>query len=79
MYLLPVIFDGFKIEKDGKTTLVKWNTTQEQNSKDFVIQRSLNGNDWTNIGIIAAAGTSTSLRSYRLPEPWTLPGKWALS
>jgi hypothetical protein len=75
MFLLPVIFDGFKLEKDGKTTLVKWNTRQEQNSKDFVIQHSLNGNEWTNIGLLAGAGNSTSMRSYNFVHRNPVAGK----
>jgi hypothetical protein len=75
LYILPVVFNGFNIQKVGKTSLIKWNTSQEQNSKDFVIQHSLNGNDWTNIATLPAAGFSTSTRSYNYVHSTPAPGK----
>ncbi|HSB93616.1 MAG TPA: hypothetical protein VLC28_10875, partial [Flavitalea sp.] len=75
MFLLPAILDGFRLEKQGKTTLISWKTMQEQNTRDFVIQRSLDGNDWSDIGVIVAAGNSGSMRSYHFIDRNPVAGK----
>ena len=62
--LVPVVITDFNLQKVNNTTLVKWNTRQEQNSKDFIIQHSTDGTDWTNVGLVLAAGYSSSLRTY---------------
>ena len=36
----------------------------EQNTKDFIIQHSLDGIKWNTAAIVAAAGNSSSLRNY---------------
>lgn len=47
----------------GGVTL-SWQTASEQNSRNFSIQRSLDGKDWTTIGSVPAAGNSSHTQSY---------------
>ena len=47
-----------------KSVLLNWRTSQEINSKNFDVQFSKNGIDWTSIGIVAAAGFSNTTKSY---------------
>lgn len=63
-YSLPVRFSEFKAERVSKTVLVKWSTSQEQNSKDFIVQHSKDGLNWTDLATITAAGNSSSVRQY---------------
>jgi hypothetical protein len=45
-----------------------WSTYQEQNSRDFTIQRSTDGESWTAIATVAAAGNSNVRRNYRYTD-----------
>jgi hypothetical protein len=61
---LPVTFSSFDARCTEKGAIVKWSTASEQNSKQFDIQRSADGNTWRTIGSVAAAGNSNDTRSY---------------
>jgi hypothetical protein len=41
-----------------------WTTLMDQNTKDFVIQRSQNGQIWNDIGNVTAAGNSSTSKKY---------------
>jgi hypothetical protein len=45
--------------------LLEWSTVFEKNSRTFIIEKSVNGIDFTNSGIIDAAGSSNLDKSYR--------------
>lgn len=62
---LPVLFSKFDAKCTNTGTLISWATAQEANSSKFEIERSTNGTTWTNIGSVAASGTSSSNRNYQ--------------
>lgn len=64
-FTLPVNWVSFEARLQGRTTLLNWTTGSEQNSRVFLVQHSRNGSDWTTIGEVAAAGSSSSERSYQ--------------
>jgi hypothetical protein len=54
---LPVTFLGFVARKnDNGTTRLLWNVGEEMNVTRYVVERSLNGNDFTTVGSVAAGG-----------------------
>jgi hypothetical protein len=57
--VLPVKFISFTANRQSAAVLLKWTTAQEQNSKNFSIEHSINGSTWTSIGILAAIVNST--------------------
>ena len=62
--VLPIFLNSFSgIEKDCGA-LLSWSTSQEQNSKSFVLETSTDGSTYTPIATIAAAGNSNSARNY---------------
>ena len=61
---LPVSFISFTAQKHTNNVLLKWSTASEQNSKDFIIQHSTDGNHWNNTGAVPAAGNSNSILNY---------------
>ncbi len=63
--ILPVNFTGFASTCNDKGALITWTTASEQNSNRFEVQRSSNGADWTVVGSVAAAGTSSTIRNYQ--------------
>jgi hypothetical protein len=61
---LPVKFVYFNSQCKGSSVALQWKTAQEQDTKDFSVQRSADGISWSEIGTVAAAGQSTQERSY---------------
>ncbi|HVU58864.1 MAG TPA: LamG-like jellyroll fold domain-containing protein [Puia sp.] len=75
MVPLPLTLLQFTVTKQSNTAQLQWQTGQEENSRDFVIQRSGNGSDYTDIGNVAAAGTSHTKRYYYFTDNTPLEGK----
>ena len=65
---LPVTFGKFTVTRQGSSALLKWSTYQEHNSMDFVIQRSISGTDFNDIGTTPAAGESSNLLNYTFTD-----------
>jgi hypothetical protein len=62
---LPIGLVNFTATREDKGKgLLNWNTASEQNSGEFIIQRSTDGRSWTNIGSVKAAGNSNTDRQY---------------
>ncbi len=62
--VLPVTWLFFNGTNHDKDNVLKWATASEQQSKEFRLERSLNGRDFIQVAVIAAAGTSTATRYY---------------
>lgn len=62
---LPVTWLYFKGTTQNKDNLLEWATASEQNSKEFKLERSLNSRDFITIGTIAAAGNSSTTKTYQ--------------
>jgi hypothetical protein len=61
---LPVEMILFKAEKVAQTVELKWATASENNTEVFVVERSVNGAEFENIGEVAAVGFSTLRNDY---------------
>ena len=61
---LPVILSSFTATRVNTEVLLQWKTEQEENTRDFTIERSTDDKTFSAIGIVAAAGNSTSSRTY---------------
>ncbi len=62
--VLPVTLTNFSVVKDKETAKLQWSTSQELNSKQFIIERSTDGLHWTSIATVNAAGNSNILLNY---------------
>ncbi len=51
---LPVTLQNFTATTQQQTVKLAWITSSETNNKGFSIERSNNGQDWNNIGFVAA-------------------------
>lgn len=60
---LPVSLEKFSATASEGSVDVKWQTTSEENAKDFEIQHSADGTLWTKIGTVASKG-SVGTRSF---------------
>ena len=62
---LPVTLLSFNAQRNGTVNSLSWKTSQEINTNKFIIERSTDGGrHFTGIGEVAAAGNSTTARSY---------------
>jgi hypothetical protein len=63
--VLPVELSKFEVELliDARV-LISWQTVSEINSDYFIVLKSLNGTDWTEVETVYAAGNSTETIDY---------------
>ncbi|MEO6612558.1 MAG: T9SS type A sorting domain-containing protein [Chitinophagaceae bacterium] len=61
---LPVKLTSFTAQLNNSKVDLKWVTSTEINASHFVIERSYNGTDFTDIATVMAAGNSTTEKIY---------------
>jgi ELWxxDGT repeat protein len=65
---LPVNLLNFTVTEKSADALVQWSTSREINSRDFILQRSIDGIHFTIIGTVSAVGTSSATNSYSFTD-----------
>ena len=65
---LPVSLLSFTAAKNNSAVALNWLTASEQNSSLFEVERSTNGETYTRIGVVRAAGNSSTKLSYQLND-----------
>ena len=70
---LPLTLTRFTANRDNDASVLQWETAQEQNTLDFVVQRSTDGQNYASIGTVAAAGNSSSARNYEFTDQTPQP------
>ncbi|RZK32194.1 MAG: T9SS type A sorting domain-containing protein [Hymenobacter sp.] len=73
---LPVTLTGFTAQAQAQPpgVALAWHTATERNSAYFAVERSADGQLFTEIGRVAAAGTSGQAHSYAYFDPQALSG-----
>jgi len=61
---LPLTLTQFYAQKQTSKVLLQWQTSMEENVKQYVIERSNDGKTYTDIGEVAAAGNSATAKNY---------------
>jgi hypothetical protein len=61
---LPIYLITFSGKASGLHNVLNWSTSQEVNSKQIEIERSVNGADFSSVGIVSARGNSSSRSDY---------------
>jgi len=69
---LPVRLLTFTGDKTDNRVVLKWVTAYEKNSSHFIVQRSLNGVEFYEIGKVQANGNSSTTQEYTFSDV-TLP------
>jgi hypothetical protein len=64
---LPVTLQNFAYTTKEKNIHLSWETVTESNSGTFIIEKSVKGVEFTEAGIVPAAGNSNTLKQYK----WT--------
>jgi hypothetical protein len=65
---LPLSWLSFTAQQQERTVLLNWATAQEENTSDFLVQRSIDGNSWTTLGTVSAAGNSNAATQYNFTD-----------
>jgi hypothetical protein len=66
--LLPIKLNYFTAQLNSASVDLKWATSTEINFSHFVIERSYNGVDFTDIATVFGAGNSTDVISYKYSD-----------
>ena len=74
LVILPIKLTSFTATKQANSVLLNWQTSSENNSKNFEVLHSKDAVQWQTIGIVAAAGISSSARNYSLVDNNPLKG-----
>ena len=65
---LPIQLLDFKATLQSNAVQLTWKTATEINSRDFGIQRSIDGLNFSDVGTVAASGNSTTEKSYAFDD-----------
>lgn len=65
---LPVSFSSFHAKLIDGNTQLNWSTSSETNNKGFAVERSLNGENFEEIGFVKGAGNSSRLVNYSFTD-----------
>lgn len=61
---LPVGLLSFNAQRTGRVNKITWSTSQEINTRSFLVQHSTDGRNFKTLGEVAAAGNSANTLSY---------------
>lgn len=65
---IPVKFGNINVTNNKTENLVSWTTFTEENSKWFMLERSVDGTHYINIAAISAAGYSSIQKNYAIKD-----------
>jgi fibronectin-binding autotransporter adhesin len=71
---LPVQLLSFTATRQGTTVRTAWATASEQNSAHFMVERSANGNTFSDVQRVAAQGNTLTRHDYTAVDGKPLPG-----
>jgi hypothetical protein len=72
--ILPVRWGHIGLKAIADQVQINWETTFEQHTQRFQVERSANAQNWQSVANIPAAGFSQSLRKYQWIDPSPLTG-----
>lgn len=67
--VLPLTLLSFNADRYNKNVEITWKVANEINTKDFAIERSINGTNWTTIGSVYATGAGNNDYTYTDKNP----------
>jgi uncharacterized delta-60 repeat protein len=65
---LPLVLSQFYAQKQTGKVVLQWQTSSEEDVKQFVIERSNDGKTYKAIGTVAAVGNSNTKRNYSFAD-----------
>jgi hypothetical protein len=64
--VLPVELGSFTAIEHNEGIQLDWQTVSEENNDYFVVERSIDGNIWSSVGVVAGVGTTIIPQNYSL-------------
>ena len=71
---LPLVLKTFNASLNNKKVTLNWVTGHEKDLNYFIVERSTNGHDYSDAGIVFAKGNSTVVQEYSFPETLNTKG-----
>lgn len=71
---LPLTLLQFQAENNGSLVQLQWQTSQEENTASFAVERSADGKTFTTIGTVKAVNNASFKNSYALTDAQPLNG-----
>lgn len=68
MKILPVKLVSFTATLNNKNTELKWTTSSEINVSHFVVEKSTDGINFNEVGVVFAYGTASSITNYNFTD-----------
>jgi len=65
---LPVVLSAFTAKKNANQVVLSWSTDMEREVSHFVVEKSFDGKDFTDAGIVFTDGTSDVRREYSFKD-----------
>jgi Secretion system C-terminal sorting domain len=62
--VLPLTWLSFTAQKNETSVLLNWSTASEQNTKNFLVQYSIDGITWKTISTVLSAVNSSTIENY---------------
>lgn len=72
--VLPVTFTQFIASSSATSVLLAWKTAQESNNRGFTIERSADGQHWTDLGFVAGTINASTISAYQYIDNLPLTG-----
>ena len=58
---LPLVWLSYSAQKQNSTALLKWSTSTEKNTRDFIVMHSVDGVIWREIALLKASGGANEI------------------
>jgi hypothetical protein len=71
---VPVTWLSFTAKEKEGAVQTNWSTAFEQNTKDFVVQHKAKEGNWNSVGMITAAGNSSTVQQYSFLHSFPVNG-----
>lgn len=71
---VPVTWLDFTVRAANQSAILNWSTSMEENTRDYLVERSSDGAEWKQVGSTPAAGNSDSKKEYSFTDPQPLSG-----
>ncbi|MBO9200309.1 MULTISPECIES: T9SS type A sorting domain-containing protein [Niastella] len=65
---LPVLLNSFTAKKTGNQVVLNWSTDMERDFSHFIVEKSANGKDYSDAGVLFTDGNSNSRREYSFKD-----------
>jgi type IX secretion system substrate protein len=73
--VLPVVWENFSVTlQDNHSVVINWVVSRQTDNKEYNVERSSDGKNWSSIGVVANEDSYTASQSYSLTDANPLSG-----